>query len=123
MFNFEKLDVWQKSIEFVDKIYIVTEKFPKEEIFGIINQIRRSAISIGLNIAEGAGRKSKREFTHFLSMSYGSLCEVITLLKISLERNYMSPAIYEGLYKECEDIAKMLSGLSKFTKQSSLNIL
>lgn len=66
------LDVWKRSIEFVTLIYRLTGKFPKSEIYGITSQIRRSAISIPSNIAEGAGRTSKKEFSHFLSISRGS---------------------------------------------------
>ena len=82
MFNFEKLDVYKEAIGFSKKVYKITMKFPKEEIFGVTNQLRRSAISISLNIAEGSSR-SKREFRHFLSISIGSVYECIPLIGIS----------------------------------------
>lgn len=116
MFNFEKLDVWQKSIDFVERIYNVTEQIPESEKFAIISQITRAAISISSNIAEGSGRKYKKEFGRFISMSYGSVCEVITLLKICLIRKYIPKQTYDELYKDCEDLARMLSGLMDFTK-------
>jgi four helix bundle protein len=113
VFNFEKLDVWQKTVEFVDIVYKTTKIFPKEELFGITSQLRRAAVSISLNIAEGAGRKSKNEFKHFISMAYGSLAEAVTLLKICMKREYLSEEIFNTLYSDCEQIGKMLSGLSQ----------
>jgi four helix bundle protein len=113
MFNFGKLEVWKKTISFVDKIYNATRTFPQEEVFVVTSQLRRAAISISLNIAEGAGRKSKKEFKHFITIAYGSLCEIITLLEISFKRRYLNKDSYNKLYKDCEEIAKMLSGLSK----------
>jgi len=125
MFNFERLKVWKKSMEFSDRIYEITKTFPKEEIFGISSQIRRACISIVLNIAEGSGRKSKKEFIYFLTMAYGSLCEVISLLKISLNQKYINKELFNKLYKYGEEISKMLSGtkskLSKLSKLSTLN--
>lgn len=113
MFNFEKLRVWQKAIDFSDEAFEITKKFPKEEILGLTSQFRRASVSIALNIAEGAGRKSEKEFSHFLSMAYGSLCEVVTLLKLCLRRRYISQEIYEHLYEECENMGRMISGLAK----------
>ncbi|MEW6556763.1 MAG: four helix bundle protein [Elusimicrobiota bacterium] len=113
MFNFEKLIVWQKAVKFSDEIYEMTKRFPKEEIFGITSQLRRASISIALNIDEGAGRKSKKEFSHFLAMAYGSLCEVITILKICLSRKYIDEKIYVKFYTDGEEIARMISSISK----------
>ncbi len=113
MFNFEKLTVWQKAVYFADEIYEFTKQFPKAEIFGITSQLRRASISIALNIAEGAGRKSKKEFSHFLTVAYGSLCEVITILKFCLNRKYIDENAYNKFYSDSEEIARMLSSLSK----------
>jgi len=79
----EKLDVWNKAIEFVVAVYRVTESFPKEEKFGLTSQIRRASVSIPANIAEGAARKSPKEFAHFLSNAQGSASEVETELLIA----------------------------------------
>ena len=112
MFNFEKLLVWQKSITFNRKVYDFTSKFPKEEIFGVTSQLRRVSISISLNIAEGSGRKSAKEFRHFLSIAYGSVCEVVSIVKICLDLKYISDSKHNDLYCDLQEIAKMLSGLS-----------
>ncbi len=107
------LDVWKRSIEFVTLIYRLTEKFPKSEIYGITSQIRRSAVSIPSNIAEGAGRTSKKEFSHFLSISLGSLAELETQLIISDNLNYLDSGILTGLISKLSSIRKMIFGLKK----------
>ncbi len=84
------LDIWKKSIILVRDIYSKTREFPADEKFGITQQMRRSAISVPSNIAEGAGRTSKKEFIHFLSIAQGSLAELETQLIISRELGYMS---------------------------------
>lgn len=107
------LDVWKRSIEFVTLIYQSTENFPKSEIYGITSQIRRSAVSIPSNIAEGAGRTSKKEFSHFLSISLGSLAELETQLKISDNLNYLDSGLLNGLISKLSPIRKMIFGLKK----------
>lgn len=116
MFGFEKLTVWQKALSFSKEIYIVTKGFPADEIFGVTSQIRRAAVSVVLNIAEGSGRKSKKEFKHFLSMSYGSLCETTTLLRLSLGLNYIDEVKYKALYSDADGIGRMITGLSNSNK-------
>ena len=118
MFNFEKLIVWQKAVDFSSVIYNLTGNFPKEEIFGVTSQLRRAVVSVALNIAEGAGRKSKKEFIHFLDISYGSLCEVVTILMICLKQNYISQDSYKELYEKSEEIARILNTLSKHQVQT-----
>ena len=85
-----KLKVWQRSIDYVIEIYKLTEKFPKSELYGLTNQMRRSAVSIASNIAEGAGRSGKKEFKQFLSISQGSVAELETQLIISERLGYCS---------------------------------
>ncbi|HAF96114.1 MAG: hypothetical protein A2X34_05155 [Elusimicrobia bacterium GWC2_51_8] len=116
MFGFEKLMVWQKALSFTKEIYMVTKGFPADEMFGVTSQIRRAAVSVVLNIAEGAGRKSKKEFKHFLSMSYGSLCETTTLLRLSLELNYIEEVKHKTLYSDADGIGRMITGLSNSNK-------
>ncbi len=85
----EDLEIWKKSIILVKEIYVITRNFPEEEKFVLISQMRRAAISIPSNIAEGAARKSRKEFANFLSISLGSLSELETQLIISKELDYI----------------------------------
>lgn len=85
----KRLEVWKKSMDLVIELYKVTEAFPKEEKYALIDQIRRSAISIPSNIAEGAGRHTKKEFINFLHIAQGSLSELDTQLELSLRLNYL----------------------------------
>lgn len=78
MHNYKELNIWKKSLNLAVDVYVLTQKFPAEEKFGLISQLRRCAVSVPSNIAEGAGRKSNKEFSQFLSISYGSLCEMDT---------------------------------------------
>jgi four helix bundle protein len=86
----EDLEIWKKSIKLVKETYVITKSFPKDERFVLIPQMRRAAISIPSNIAEGAARKSKNEFAHFLSISLGSLSELETQFIISAELEYLN---------------------------------
>lgn len=105
------------SIEFVTEIYNLTKYFPKEEQFGLTNQIRRASVSIPSNIAEGAGRRSDKEFLQFLYISMGSIQEIDTQLLISLNLNYLTKSEYEILLTKLDQISKMISGLIKFVKE------
>jgi four helix bundle protein len=107
----EKLDVWRKGIDFVVAVYKTTESFPKEEKFGLTSQLRRAAVSIPANIAEGAGRKSYKEFAHFLSNSQGSASEVETELLIASRLNYLDENRYLALRSSLDEIGCMLTGL------------
>ena len=88
MHNFKKLTVYQRAIDFVVEIYRISKKFPKDELFGLTSQIRRAATSILLNIAEGSGNKSNKEFQRFLEIALRSAYEVITCLEIALRLDY-----------------------------------
>jgi len=89
MTGYEKLNVWQESMNLVTKIYKIVKKLPKEEVYSLSDQIRRSAVSIPSNIAEGSSRNSKKEFMQFLYISLGSLCELETQLKICINIGYL----------------------------------
>lgn len=110
MANFERLLVYQKALEFSHSIYKLTSNWPKSEIFGLTSQIRRAAISIALNIAEGSSR-SPKEFSHFLLISRGSCYECIPILGLALKLKYISQTDYDSCYNEVETIAKMINGL------------
>lgn len=113
MNKFKELKVWQKSIQLVTKIYLVTSKFPKEELYGLTSQMRRCAISIPSNIAEGAGRGSKKEFSHFLDIAKGSSFELETQLIISKELRFSHHSIIDEITVELDEIQKMITGLQK----------
>jgi len=107
------LEVWKKSIDFVTTLYSVTKVYPKDELFGLVSQMRRAAVSIPSNIAEGASRKGKLEFKHFLYIAIASGAELETHLIISLNLNYISKVEQAKLIEELNTISKMLQGLIK----------
>jgi len=109
----KNLHVWKKSISFVIEIYKLTARFPKEELFGIVSQIRRAAISIPSNIAEGCARKSTREYLQFLYISLGSASELETQLIISSNLNFIKTDEIETFQNQLEEIIRMLTGLIK----------
>jgi len=111
--SFRDLIVWKKAMEFIIIIYRISREFPKEESYGLTNQIRRAAVSIASNIAEGHSRDSKAEFRHFLSYSKGSLAEVETQLLIAQGLDYVTAEDLIPAYELREEISKMIYTLSK----------
>ena len=111
--SYRDLEVWKLSIDFVKKVYQVTHNFPDSEKFGLINQIRRAAVSIPSNIAEGQGRNSTKEFKQFLAISLGSLAELETQLIIAKEIEYLTQNGLDALLSPLDRIRKMIKGLSK----------
>jgi len=109
------LDVWKKAIEFVAEIYKITRNFPKDEIYGLTSQIRRAAVSIPSNIAEGAARNSTKEFIQFLYIALGSSAETETQLIIAKEIGYVENNSF--LLDEVGSIKKMILGLIKYLKK------
>lgn len=109
MFRFEKLGVWHKSIAYAKNVYLQTEHFPPKEQFGLTSQLRRSAVSISANIAEGSSRTSNKDFARFVEIAYGSLCETISHLHISMLQGFIADEAYTNLYNEAEELARMLS--------------
>lgn len=109
----EKLDVWNKAVEMVTMVYAVTKSFPSDERFGLTSQVRRAAVSVPANIAEGAARQSDKEFCHFLSVAQGSASELETELLIAKNLGYLSTEDHARIYSEINLIARMLVGLSK----------
>ena len=107
----EKLDVWNRSVDFVVTIYRITDPFPREERFGLTSQIKRAAVSVPANIAEGAARTSPKEFLHFLSNAQGSASELETELLIARRLGYLNEKDYFKLRAALNDIGKMLAGL------------
>ena len=105
------LTVWNDAIAAVTSLYKVTETFPESEKFGLINQIRRCAVSIPSNIAEGAARTSDKEFAHCLSIALGSLAELETQLIIALNLNFINQEKFDNLINQLTNIRKMTLGL------------
>ena len=108
------LIVWQKSIELVIEIYQLTDKFPSEEKFGLVSQMRRASISISSNIAEGSGRKSKKDFKQFVHMASGSLNEVESLLHICSRLDLITAYPYKELKESAERLGRLIGGLLKY---------
>lgn len=117
--KFRKLTVWQRSIKFVTFIYQLTSKFPKEERFGLTDQIRRAAVSIALNIAEGSGAGSDAEFIRFLRMSQRSAYEVLAALEIAINLKMTSVNNLQTAVLEVDELSAMIGGLIKKLKAAS----
>jgi len=109
----QNLQAWSQSVELVTTIYKTTERFPKEERYGLTSQIRRAAVSIAANIAEGAGRRSPREFAYFLSNSQGSASELETELIIANKLGYLDETNFTKLTWELDRIGRLITGLSR----------
>ena len=111
MFRFEKLDVWHRSIEFADLIYEATRVFPADERYGLTSQMRRAAVSISSNIADGSGRISDRDFARFLEIAYGSLMEVVSQSRIAQRQGLLDGPSCDEITTKAESLSRMLSGL------------
>ena len=111
-----KLDVWKKSMDFVKHVYQATETFPKSEIYGLSSQMRRAAVSIPSNLAEGAARKGKKEFSQYLNIAQGSISEIDTQIELSFILSFIEKNLYNNLMDELNTISKMLFGLSRSLK-------
>jgi four helix bundle protein len=110
------LEVWKKSLAFVTAVYKNTHSFPAEERYGLTSQVKRSAVSIPSNIAEGAARNSKKEWIEFLYIALGSASELETQLLIALNLGFITSEENNTLQSELETISKMIYGLIKFNK-------
>lgn len=113
MKNFKNLKVWQKGIQLVVDVYKKTQNFPKEELYGLTSQIKRSAISIPSNIAEGSGRGTNKDFNRFLDISLGSSFELETQLIIAHELEFINNENFATMNKQIDEQQKMIIGLQK----------
>lgn len=109
--KYQDLIAWQKAKRLATEIYRVTERFPKTEIYGLTSQLRRAAVSVPSNIAEGQGRLTKGEFCHFLGLARGSLLELETQLAIGLDPQMVEKTEYERLQEMSEEVCRILNGL------------
>jgi four helix bundle protein len=119
-FKFEDLKVYQKSIIFIDKVYVITSKFPKEESYRLTSQFVRAATSIALNIAEGSG-DTNAQFRRFLRIALQSLNECVVCITIAKNQNYISVDENQQFREDLTELSKMISGLRKYLKNSGSN--
>lgn len=116
MKNFKNLKVWQKGIDLVVSVYKTSKEFPKEELYGLTNQIKRSAVSIPSNIAEGSGRRTDKDFNRFLDIALGSSFELETQLIIAQKLEFLSNQDFDELNHKVIESQKMITGLQKSLK-------
>jgi len=109
--SFRDLAIWQRAMQLTVAIYKLTREFPREELYGLTSQIRRSAVSIPSNIAEGQGRSTAGEFRQFLGIARGSTCEVQTQLEIARALNFGNPGLIDEAESLSNEVRKMLFGL------------
>jgi four helix bundle protein len=112
-FRFEKLEVWQQARKLNQKIYLFSHQFPESERFGLMSQIRRASVSISSNIAEGSGRNSDIDFSHFLEIAYGSLMEAISQLYLALDENYITQIQMDDISSDAHSLSAQIIALSK----------
>lgn len=113
MHNFRELNLWKKSKVVAKEVYLISKQLPSDELYGLNSQIKRAAISIMSNIAEGAGRSSDKEFIHFLSISNGSCFELFAQLELSIELNLLNQESIKPIVSELEELQKMNYSLQK----------
>jgi four helix bundle protein len=111
MQNYKDLRVWEKAHLFTLKVYEITRDFPKEELYALTSQLKRSSSSIPANIAEGCGKNSKQEFAHYLNIALGSANEAEYFLILSKDLQYLKPELFETLFKHINEVKGMLIAL------------
>ena len=110
-FNFEKLEVWQRAIALSSFVYCFTQNFPADERFGITSQMRRAAVSVSSNVAEGSSRSSRQDFARFVELAVGSLYELVSQGFIAQKQGFLDEPSFQELYAESDELIRMLSGL------------
>jgi four helix bundle protein len=113
MNRYKNLIIWKRSVALATKVYEVTQKFPREEKYGLTSQIRRCVVSISSNIAEGAGRNTDKDFNHFLGIAYGSSYELETQIIIAENLEYINKPVSRRLCNEIDEIQKMIYSFSQ----------
>jgi four helix bundle protein len=117
--GFRDLLAWQRAMDLVEVVYRTTHIWPKEELYGLTNQVRRAVVSVPANIAEGQGRNAAKEFAYFLAIAKGSLCEVETLLMIAERLGYRDSVTTEDLLARITEIGRLLYGLRQSLSRAS----
>jgi four helix bundle protein len=118
--SYRQLKVWQLGIQLTQDAYLLSRRFPKHEVYGLTSQLRRAALSVPANIAEGHARDSNKEFLHHISIALGSLAEVETMLTVAGNLGYCDASETAELFQHCDEEGKMLRGLQK-TLKSRIN--
>lgn len=113
MQNFRGLTIWEKSLDLTQEIYKLTYKLPDDEKYGLTSQMRRAAVSVGANIAEGSGRFTKKDFRHFLVMSVGSLSELDYFVELSYRLGFLEVEVARNLYTQINDLRRMIISFRK----------
>ncbi len=117
--TYRELKVWQKAVDLVEQVYVLSRLFPDEERFGLISQIRRASVSIPANIAEGYGRKHRGDYLHRLSMARGSLMELETHLIIAVRLRFVAEEQTQQSWQTSQEVGKMLNGLWESLQEPS----
>jgi four helix bundle protein len=120
MNNYKNLDVWKVSMQLVKEIYLLTKKFPKEELFGLTSQCKRAAVSVPANIAEGLGRQYKKDTLQFLHISRGSIYELETLMNIALAVEIISENEFKNIVILIEKSLQVLNGFINYNQKADL---
>ncbi len=111
--SYQDLGVWRKAIDLVEAVYRATQGWPKEELYGLTNQVRRAAVSVPANVTEGQGQYSPKEFLHHLAIANGSLCEVEAHLVIARRLGYTDEATHKALGQQAAEVGRLLHGLMR----------
>ena len=123
MHNYQEMKIWQKAVELSVSIYRLTDSFPKSERYNLIIQMRKSAVSIASNIAEGSGRASNKDFERFLGIALGSSFELQTQVIISSKLTLLTEAEFEKLNENIEELKKMIWGFKKSISVGKPNLV
>jgi four helix bundle protein len=114
-FDFENLQIYKKSMGFINRAYEITRDFPREEAFGLTSQFRRAALSIALNVAEGSGRLKELDKRRFYEIARASVFECVPIMEVSKTQGYINEGDRKELYEICSELGRMLTGLMKST--------
>lgn len=117
--SYRDLEVWQKAMDLIVESYQITKKFPKNEVYGLTSQLQHASVSVPANIAEGRGRQHTEEFLHYLSIAYGSLAELETLLQIAQRLNYFDIDQLKQMLDRTAEVGRMLNGLRKSLRKNN----
>ena len=120
MRDFRDLDVWKNSVDLVERIYFITGNFPKSEIYGLSQQLRRAVVSISSNISEGCGKRTSKDFAQFLYNAFGSVKEVECQLIIAYRLKYLEKDTFDNIMKEINSVGKMLRGFINYILEKEI---